>query len=53
MLLQTITKYTKCTGTLTPRELDPEVGTLEDSNESNGPNILYPGDNWYVSDGFT
>jgi len=27
------------------REPDPEVGTLKDSNESNGPNILYPGDN--------
>jgi len=28
-----------------PRELDPEVGALEDFDESNGPNILYPGDN--------
>ena len=26
-----------------PRELDSKVGTLEDSDESNGPNILYPG----------
>ena len=28
-----------------PRELDPEVGTLEDSDEGKGANILYPGDN--------
>jgi len=26
--------------TLMPRELDLEVGTLEDSDESNGPNML-------------
>ena len=42
---QTIREYTQCAGTLMARELDPQVGTLENSDESNGPNILYPGDN--------
>jgi len=37
--------------TLMPKELYPEVGTLEDSEESNGPNIFYLRDNWYMSDG--
>jgi len=32
-------------GTLMLRELDPKVGTLEDSDKSDGPNILYPEDN--------
>jgi len=42
---------TRYTGTLMPRELDPEMATLEDIDESNGPYILYSEGDWCVSDG--
>ena len=39
MLGQMIRKQTQFAGTLIPREIDPEVGTLEDHDEDNGPLI--------------
>ena len=36
MLGQMIKEHTRFAGTLMHREIDPEVGTLEDPNEGNG-----------------
>ena len=40
MLGQMIREQTQFAGTPTPREIDPEVGTVEDLDESNCPLIM-------------
>ena len=35
-----IREYTRCVGALLPREIDLEVGILEDSDKSNGPKYV-------------